>query len=74
MVVSIQVLLHSDCRDSLTNNKNHFSVAPTHAVKIQYKVPFENNRIQPDHARLTAGTSCDKIKGPLDLQLHVSDE
>ena len=74
MVVSIQFLLHSNLCDSLINNIKTFSVAPTHAVKIQYKAPIENNRIQPDHTRLTAGTSCGSIKGPSHLQLHISDE
>ena len=44
------------------------------AAGIQFKISIEDNRIQPDHATLTPGTSHGYIKGPLHLQPHISDD
>ena len=46
MVVSVQFLLHIILRDWLIDNKNHFSVAPTQAPEIWYKVNIDYNGIQ----------------------------
>ena len=74
MIVSIGFLLHINLHDLLINNIKTIFCSTTHATEIQHEVPIENNRIQPDHATLTPGTSRGYIKGPSHLQLHISDE